>query len=135
MRSWASAAALILAPGVAMAADCNRPAPIQVAPGASATIASGPPSGSSDCYQITARGDQTLTLTLDSTTDDAVFALYAPGWTAKCDSAGDCDLTGDLLSEDGTSAWADTLQESGAYLIVIDNTASDSEYRLTAELQ
>src|SRR5579864_1049006 len=98
MRICTLAAALFLAPAAALAANCNQPAVIQLPPGAtSTTIDSGPPTGAGECYQIVGRNDQVLTLTLDSARDDAVLALYAPGWAAKCDTAGDCELSGDLL--------------------------------------
>jgi len=136
MRIGSLAAALILAPAAAMAADCNRPAPIALAPGASsATIASGEPTGTSDCYQVAVRGDQVLTVSLDSETGDAAFALYAPGWTAKCDPAGDCEVAGDILSDDETRSWSDAVQGGGAYLIVVDNAKSDSDYRLTVKIE
>ena len=45
------------------------------------------------------------------------------------------DIDGEALSEDDTKSWADTLPASGAYLIVIDNSRSDSDYRLNVVLQ
>jgi hypothetical protein len=133
MRAWALAAALVLMSGAARAADCDRPAPIVLEPGSSSATIAGPPSGTVDCYQLTARGNQVLTITVDNAADDAAFALYAPGWTAKCDGRGGCDLTGDLLSEDDTKAWSDTVEAAGAYLIVVDNSKSGSDYELTVE--
>jgi hypothetical protein len=136
MRICTLAAALLLAPAAAWAGNCNQPTTIQFPPNAaSATIDSGPPTGTLDCYQIVGRTDQTLTLTLESASDDAVLALYAPGWSAKCNDAGDCELTGDLLSEADISDWSDKLEVSGAYLIVIDSSKSDSDYELTVEMQ
>jgi hypothetical protein len=119
-----------------MAANCSQPAPIQFPPNAaSVTIDSGPPTGTIECYQITARGNETLTLTLDSERDDAVFALYAPGWAAKCDAAGDCELSGDLLSEADINDWSDQLDVGGTYLIVVDSSKTDSDYQLTVAMQ
>ncbi len=133
MRAWALAAALVFVSGAAMAADCSAPAPIVFEPGAASVMIASPPS-SGDCFQYTARGNERVTITLDNAADDAVFAIYAPGWTAKCDGEGACELTGDLLSEDDTKAWADTLSP-GAYLIVVDNSKSGLDYELTVDMQ
>jgi hypothetical protein len=134
MRGWALAAALVLISGAARAADCDRPAPIVFEPGNSSVTIASPPSSTVDCYQLAARGNQVLTITVDNAEDDGVFALYAPGWTAKCDGEGACDLTGDLLSEDDTKAWSDTVDAAGVYLIVVDNSKSGSDYELTVEM-
>ncbi len=118
------------------AADCSNPAPIVFEPGsASVTIAAKPPSTIADCYQVTARANQHMTVTVDNEADDAVLALYAPGWATKCDPTAGCDLTGDLLSEDDIKTWSDVVETAGAYLIVIDNSKSSADYELTVEMQ
>ena len=38
------------------------------------------------------------------------------------------------MSEDNQTSWDDELDATGVYLIVIDNSKSDAEYRLTVEL-
>lgn len=135
MRAWAWAAALVLVSGAAAAAECSKPTPIVFEPGSSSVTLEGQPSSTTDCYQVTSRGNQVLSVTVDNANDDAVFALYAPGWAANCDGAGTCELTGDLLSEDDTKAWSDTVETAGAYLIVVDNSKSGSDYELTVEVQ
>jgi hypothetical protein len=109
--------------------------PIVFEPSSSSVTITGQPLSTVDCYQVTARGNQVLSVTVDNADDDAVFALYAPGWTANCDGTGTCQLTGDLLSEDDTKAWSDTVETAGAYLIVVDNSKGGSDYELTVELQ
>jgi hypothetical protein len=135
MRSLLAAVGLTLCGGTAFA-DCNAPAPIDVAAGAAeSTVAADTPTTTLDCYQLTARAGEQLSITLDGGKNDAVFTLLAPGWRAHCDAVDDCDIDGEALSEDETKSWADTLPASGAYLIVIDNSRSDSDYRLNVVLQ
>ena len=43
-------------------------------------------------------------------------------------------MNGDLLSEDNQTNWEDELETSGDYLIVVDNSKTDAEYKLTVEL-
>lgn len=131
----ALAAAFLLLSGMAAMADCNHPKPIEFSAGASAvTLDSGPPTATIDCYQVTGRSGQELTVAVEGAQHDAKLALYAPGWQANCNSSGDCDISGDLISDDGETDWADQLPGNGAYLIVVDNSKSDAEYRLSVEL-
>jgi hypothetical protein len=135
MRACILAAAVVLVSGAASAADCGNPAPIVFDPGSASVTIAAPPSSTVDCYQVTARGNQHMTITVDNEADDAVLALYAPGWAVKCGATGACDLTGDLLSEDDTKTWSDTAEAPGAYLIVIDNSKSGADYELTVDMQ
>lgn len=135
MRIWAVAAALVLVSGAARAADCNAPAPIVFTPGSPSVTIANPGTDTIDCYQVTARTNQALTVAVDNEADDAVFALYAPGWSATCDAAGECHLVGDLLSEEDTKNWSDTVETAGSYLIVVDNSKSGADYELTVELR
>ena len=133
MRFLLSALALLLgSAGGAMAADCGRPTTIQIDPGASSTtVASGPPSEMIDCYQVTAAAGQRLSVAIAGDENDAVFAVFAPGWQATCTALGDCDVNGDQLSDDEATTWSDSAPTAGAYLIVVDNSRSDAEYKLT----
>jgi hypothetical protein len=132
----ALAAAVFLLSGEIALADCNRPKLIEFGPGANAVaLSSGPPTETVDCYQVVGRAGQEMSVTLDGAEHDARLALYAPGWQASCDSSDDCDVSGDLMSEENETDWSDQLTASGAYLIVIDNAKSDAEYRLTVELR
>jgi hypothetical protein len=131
----ALAAAFLLLSGMPAVADCNRPKRIEFGTGASvATLSSGPSTETVDCYQVIGRAGQELNVTLVGAARDAKLALYAPGWQASCDSSGDCDVSGDLISEEGETDWSDQLEANGAYLIVVDNSKSDAEYRLTVAL-
>ncbi|HYM71768.1 MAG TPA: hypothetical protein VET89_02220 [Stellaceae bacterium] len=136
MRLIVAATALLLASASAMAADCTHPTVIQLAPGAtSATVESGAPSEMVDCYQVTASAGQLMSVTIAGDDSDAVFAVFAPGWEASCSAIGDCDVTGDQLSVDEATTWSDAAPASGAYLIVIDNSRSDAEYKLTVAIR
>jgi hypothetical protein len=131
----ALAAALFLAFGGSAFADCTHPRPIQFGAGANAvTLNSGPPTETIDCYQVTGRAGQELSITLEGVQHDAKLALYAPGWQTTCSPTGDCDISGDLMSEADETDWTDKLERGGAILIVIDNSKSDAEYRLGVEL-
>src|SRR5580704_4666217 len=135
MRIALAAAVFLLSRGAALA-DCNHPKLIEFGLGASAvTLNSGPPTETVDCYQVIGRAGQEMGVTLEGAEHDAKLALYAPGWQASCDSSGDCDVSGDLMSEENETDWSDQLAASGAYLIVVDNAKSDAEYRLTVELR
>jgi len=129
------AAALLFVSGAAEAADCNRPLPIAFQTGATTvTLDSGPPADAVGCYQLTARAGQKLTAAVQNSDHAAFLELYAPGWKATCNAAADCEVSGDLLSEDNQTSWEDELETTGVYLIVIDNSKSDAEYKLTVEL-
>ena len=136
MRVPLAAVALFLVSSGAEAADCNHPLPIGFAPGqTSVTLPSGPPTGSVSCYQVNGTEGQELNITVKSAEKDAVLALYAPGWQASCDASGDCEINGDLLSDEGDTEWVDELEKTGLYLIVVDNSRSDAEYQMIVSLQ
>jgi hypothetical protein len=135
MRSALAAIGLTLCAGTAFA-DCNAPATINVTGSAAeSTVAADAPTTTLDCYKFSANAGEQVSIALDGVKNDAVFTLLAPGWRAHCDAVDDCDIDGEALSEDDTKSWADTLPASGAYLIVIDNSRSDSDYRLNVVLQ
>ncbi len=130
------AVALLFLSGAAEAADCSHPLPIAFPPGTSiVTLDSGPPADAVGCYQLTARAGQKLTASVQTDDHAAFLELYAPGWRASCNASAECEVSGDLLSEDNETSWSDELETSGAYLIVVDNSRTDSEYKLTVELR
>ena len=130
------AAALLIVSGAAEAADCDHPLPIAFPAGATTvTLDSGPPADAVGCYQLNATAGQKLTATVQDADHAAFLELYAPGWKASCTAVAECEVNGDLLSEDNQTSWEDELDASGVYLIVIDNSKSDVEYRLTVELR
>jgi hypothetical protein len=130
------AAALVFVSGAAEAADCTHPLQIAFPAGAtSVTLDSGPPADAVGCYQLTASTGQKLTASVQSDDRAAYLELYAPGWRASCSAAAECEVTGDLLSEENVTSWSDELDANGAYLIVVDNSRTDSEYKLTVELR
>jgi hypothetical protein len=131
MRLFLSAAALLLASSAAMA-DCGHPEMIQaVTDDVSATV----PSGTVYCYQVAAVAGQQVTLAVASDANDVVFAVFAPGWQVNCSAAGDCDVTGDQLSDDEVTTWSEIAANNGNYLIVIDNSRSDADYRLNVGIK
>ena len=135
MRLIAPATALLVASCSIAMADCNHPTAISVARGASeSTVEADAPATTIDCYQLAAKAGQEITVTVAGAKDDAVFAVFAPGWRATCDAADDCDINGDQMSADEAKTWSDTAPATGAYLIVIDNSRSDSSYQLNVEL-
>jgi hypothetical protein len=135
MRLTVLAAALLLASSSAMA-DCNHPTVIKVADGGGeSTIEENAPSATVDCYQFTGAVGQRVAVELTGGSRDAVFAVFAPGWQATCDATEDCDIVGDQLSDDAATSWLETLWVAGNYLIVIDNSRSDADYRLNVELR
>jgi hypothetical protein len=135
MRFTLSAVALLLASPSAMA-DCKHPAAIGLEPGAhDSTVEADAPSTTIDCYQFAAKVGQQVVIEISGGKGDAVFAVYGPGWEASCDTADDCDISGDLLGDEQTTEWSDTASVTGAYLIVVDNSRSDSDYRLNVEFR
>ena len=133
MRFAVSTAALFLASSSAMA-DCRRPAAIGLASGArESTVEADAPSSTIDCYQFAGQAGQQVVIEISGGKGDAVFAVYGPGWEASCDAADDCDISGDLLGDEQTTKWSDTAPVTGAYLIVVDNSRSDTDYRLNVE--
>ena len=134
MRLTVSTAALLLASASAMA-DCNHPTVIKAADASGeSAIEEDAPSATVDCYQFAGTAGQRVSIDLAGSKGDAVFAVFAPGWQAMCDMAEDCDIVGDQLTDDQATSWAETLAVAGSYLIVIDNSRSDSDYRLNVEI-
>jgi hypothetical protein len=133
MRFLVAAVLFLAAAGMAKA-DCNRPTAIRFDPGtASATVGSDDPVPTVECYQLTAPAGRDLGMYLESAETGPVLEVFAPGWTASCDASGECHASGPLMSDPGDTEWIDTLTETGAYLIVVDNAKGD-EYRLTVEI-
>jgi hypothetical protein len=132
----ALAAVLLLVSGGTALADCNRPAPISVTPTASeSTVETDAPTTTLDCYQVSGQAGQHLSVSISGDKSDATLAVFAPGWKASCNAAEDCDIDGDELTGEAAKSWSDLLPVTGAYLIVIDNSRSDSDYRLNVVLQ
>jgi hypothetical protein len=129
------AALLVLVCGAAEAADCSKPTPIVVEPASGSVTIPSPGASTADCYQVTARTSQIMTIAVDNAGDDVSFALYAPGWSATCNAAEECDLQGDLLSDDETKIWSDSVEVPGTYLIVVDNSKSGDDYEITVEMK
>ncbi|HTQ34992.1 MAG TPA: hypothetical protein VMI30_12540 [Stellaceae bacterium] len=126
---------IVLASASAAMGDCNHPVAISFAPGqSSTTVSSGESVPTVECYQVIAPSGRDLGMYLESAAKGPSLEVYAPGWTTNCDAAGECNTSGTLMSDPGETEWIDSLTETGAYLIVIDNANGD-DYRLTIEIR
>jgi hypothetical protein len=134
MWPWMAASVVLAASAGAAMADCNHPAAIAFAPGAaSATVVSDDPVPTVECYQVTAQARRELGMFLENAEKGPMLEVYAPGWTASCNGSDECSISGTLMSDPGETDWTDTLTETGAYLIVVENEHG-VEYRLTVEI-
>lgn len=130
----AAATVMVLTVAGPARADCGRPVAIAFPPGtASATLNSAEPVSTVECYQVAAPAGQDLRIFVDSEAKGPVLEIFAPGWTATCTASDECGVSGTPISEPGDTEWSDTLTETGAYLIVIDNANGD-DYQLTVEI-
>ena len=83
------------APWPALAAGCDRPAPLRFAPCTSgAIVEGGVPRGQPDCWTLNARAGQTLEAHVTSTGNNAVIALHPPGWRLRRDASGQVTVEG-----------------------------------------
>jgi hypothetical protein len=131
---------LALAPGLAAAQGCDRPAAIRFAPGTnSGVVEGGVVRGDRDCFTITARAGQRMRVEITSVETNAGFQLYLPGWRLSRDADRILNVDGKPLpgAGDGEDAmrWSGTLAAGGAHLIVVGGTRGNTSYRLTVTIQ
>ena len=83
LRHFAAAAVLLALAAVPVVAGCDKPAPIRFAPGASAAdLTGGLARGDRDCFTISARTGQWMTVTqTDRGEGNIVLQFYRPTWT------------------------------------------------------
>jgi hypothetical protein len=102
LRQLAAAAVLLALAAVPAVAGCDKPAPIRFAPGASAAeLTGGLARGDRDCFTISARTGQRMTVTqTDRGEGNIVLQLYPPPWTTAPSPDG-LVVRGTALSEYG----------------------------------
>ena len=122
---------LLLAPLPALAAGCERPAPLRFAPGSvGAVVEGGVPRGMPDCWTLNARAGQLMEARLTSAGNNAVLALYPPGWRLRRDRAGGFEVEGKAMTGADSTGTRVTLPSSGDYLLVINTSRGSADYRL-----
>lgn len=89
--------------------------------------------GESGYYHFTAKAGQMLGLDLSSVEDNAVFAVYKPGYSLM-DADDFVEVEGEALNGastyDQASHWMGELPVSGKYLIVVGATRGNASYKL-----
>lgn len=133
-------ALLALQGGVAHAATC-RPQAVRFAPGArSAALAGAIPRGGRDCYTITARAGQRLSVRqTDREESNVVLQLYRPPWRIvpgddDGEVVGGRTLPGAGEGEDAPR-WSGRLPVSGKYLLVLGTMRGGGEYAVQVEVR
>jgi hypothetical protein len=113
--------------------------PIRFKPGASSAVVSGPVvSPDRKIYSIGARAQQTLTVDIGSSEDNAVFQIYKPPAKPERRDYG-IEVEGEALAgaADGQDAkhWSGKLPVTGAYLIVVGPTRGNAKYLLKVRVR
>lgn len=122
------------------AASCAKPAEIHFAPGAtSAVVEGGLARGDRDCYTISGRAGQTLSVTQHDPVDDNIaFQLYAPPWTVRHTDDG-WAMGGKTLpgagEGDDAPRFSGALPVGGRYLIVVGTTRGSGVYGLVVAIK
>jgi hypothetical protein len=116
------------------------PKPIFFATGSTSGTAGGRVlSGARDLYSVKAMAGQTLTVTLTTPDDNAVFQVYVPGTTVGRDSDGLLEFHGKALhgAADGEDAtrWSGRLPKNGTYLIVVGGTRGNARYSMDVKIE
>jgi hypothetical protein len=88
--------------------------------------------GERDLYYLTAKAGQTLAVSLAALENNAVFAIYQPGYEVTPGEDGLTAIKGAALAGAGESddamVWEGTLPVSGKYLIVVGGTRGNATY-------
>jgi len=140
LRHFVAAVALLVLAAVPAVAGCDKPAPIRFAPGASAAdITGGIARGDRDCFTVSARTGQRMTVTqTDRDEGNIVLQLYRPPWTTVPSPDG-LVVRGTALkgTEEGRDAaeWSGRLPTTGAYLLVLGTSRGGGEYSVHVEVR
>lgn len=122
---------LLAAPASALAAGCERPAPLRFAPGSVGAVVEGSvPRGQPDCWTLNARAGQLMEARITSAENSAVLALYPPGWRLRRDRVGEGAIEGKAMTGGDATGTRLTLPSSGDYLLVVGTTRGGANYRL-----
>jgi len=135
---FAVAAVLLVSAAAPAKASCYDPKPLRFAPGTTAAELTGSIArGERDCFTITARTGQRMTVTqTDLGEGNIVLELYRPPWTVVPSPDGTV-VRGRALegADEGSDAreWRGRLPTTGAYLIVIGTSRGGGEYMVRVE--
>src|SRR5471030_949760 len=133
--------AWLLACSIASAAEpVPSPKPIFFARGASiGTVGGHVLRGEQELYSLKAAAGQTLTVTLTTPDDKAVFQLYEPDAAIGRDADGLLEFKGRPLhgTESGQDAtrWQGRLPRAGTYLIVVGSIRGNARYSMDVKVE
>lgn len=111
---------------------------IRFAQGAiSSTISGGVVRGDRDIYPINARAGQTMTVSIESAEDNAVFQIFPPGTHFMRDQDDIWMFHGQAVrgAAGDTRDWTGRLNSGGQYLIVVGGTRGNASYDLHVEIR
>jgi len=95
--------------------------------------------GERNLYSLKATTGQTLTVTMTTPDDNAVFQIYEPGTTIGRDSDGLLEFHGKSLQGAGdgedTTRWTGRLPRTGTYLIVVGGTRGNARYSMDVKIE
>ena len=133
--------ALLVAWSVASAAEpIPTPKPIFFAHGSSSgTVGGQVLRGERALYSLKATKGQTLTVTLTTPDDNAVFQIYEPDTAIGRDADGLLEFKGKPLqgAVDGQDAtrWHGGLSRTGTYLIVVGSTRGNARFSMDVKVE
>jgi hypothetical protein len=140
-RALALILALLLPLGTATGAEpVPTPKKIFFATGSTRGMAGGHVQrGARDLYSVTASAGQSMTVTLTTPDDNAVFQIYEPGTTLGRDADGILEFHGASLhvAGDGNDAtrWSGRLPRTGTYLIAVGSTRGNARYSMDVRIE
>ena len=140
-RAFALILALLLPLGTATGAEpVPTPKKIFFATGSTRGMAGGHVQrGARDLYSLTASAGQSMTVTLTTPDDNAVFQIYEPGTTLGRDADGVLEFHGTTLhvAGDGNDAtrWSGRLPRTGTYLIAVGSTRGNARYSMDIRIE
>ena len=140
LKNLAAGAALLAGTAAPAVANCERPAAIHFARGAtSVEFSGGLARGERHCFTIRARGGQRMTVSqTDRGEDNIVLQIYRPSWRIVPSSEGPT-FNGSALegAEEGRDArnWTGQLPTTGSYLLVIGTSRGGGEYLIRVEVR
>lgn len=140
-RAFALILALLLPLGAAMAAEpVPTPKKIFFATGSTRGMAGGHVQrGARDLYSLTASAGQSMTVTLTTPDDNAVFQIYEPGTTLGRDADGILEFHGAALHVAGdgndSTRWSGRLPRTGTYLIAVGSTRGNARYSMDIRIE
>lgn len=95
--------------------------------------------GGRDLYSLNASAGQSMTVTLTTPDDNAVFQIYEPGTTVGRDADGVLEFRGASLhvAGDGNDAtrWSGRLSRTGTYLIAVGSTRGNARYSMDIRIE